>query len=214
MGVTFTAEAIVSVSINHNDQIALYESSNFTLTVSSPFAIGNSFDSTATELVVKTPAEFTLGNATTCAATAGTCTLSNGSFTVSPVGRSLAGFTVVLKNVVIPFISVASTSFGINFQYNGKDIAVVSSGVVVQPFCTSPCERCVTTQTVCASCLPSPNTAIYFYSVNSSCLTASECPAGNYPDLSSKLCSACVSPCLRCEDVDNCTACIANRWLF
>ena len=40
---SYTSDAITSVTINNNDQIALYELSNFTLLVTSPFSIHSTF---------------------------------------------------------------------------------------------------------------------------------------------------------------------------
>lgn len=208
---TYTADTIVTFSVNNNDQIALYEYSNITLTVSSPFGIDSSFNSSSTQLVITPPGDFTVDNTTTCAATSGTCTNSGSTFIVQPVGRSLTGFTVLIRNIQLPFFVVASSSFIIQFQYQSKDIASVSSGVTVQPYCTSPCQRCISNRTACASCLPSPNSAIYLFTSNSSCLGS--CPATYYPD-TGNICQSCISPCSECLDSENCTKCITGRWLY
>lgn len=114
---TFTADSIATFSLNNNDQIALYEDSNITLTVSSPFAIGTSFNSSNTQLVITPPGDFTVDNASTCAATSGACTVSGSTFIIQPVGRSLTGFIVVLRNILLPYFAIASSSFTIQFQY-------------------------------------------------------------------------------------------------
>jgi proprotein convertase subtilisin/kexin type 5 len=123
----------------------------------------------------------------------------------------MSSFVVTISNINIGYISVSSTSFTIYYLYNGLTVAQITSGVTVSPYCTSPCQRCVTTKTACATCLPSPNTAIYFYPVNSSCTNA--CPNGYYPD-SSRICNLCVSPCVYCTDTISCTKCVANYWLY
>lgn len=82
---------------------------------------------------------------------------------------------------------------------------------MVKPFCTSPCKACDVNQTKCLSCLPSPNTLIYYNSANFTCLGA--CPDGLYPD-SNKICQNCVSPCSKCTDNSSCTSCVPNTWLY
>lgn len=117
-----------------------------------------------------------------------------------------------MGNILLPYLAVSSTSFAIKYQYNGKDVASVSTGVTVSPFCTSPCQRCTTSKTACASCLPIANTTfIYLFASNSSCLSV--CPATYYPD-TANICRACVSPCAECLDSANCTSCVSGNWLY
>ena len=53
---SYTVDAITTASVNNNNQIALYENSNLTLTLSAPFALHSTFDSALTQLVVALPA--------------------------------------------------------------------------------------------------------------------------------------------------------------
>ena len=66
-----------------------------------------------TQLVVTIPAEFNVGNSTTCAVTSGSCSHSSGVFTISGVGLSLSNYNIILTDILLPFISVSSTSFSI-----------------------------------------------------------------------------------------------------
>jgi hypothetical protein len=81
--------------------------------VSSPFYIDPTFDSAMTKFIVTVPGEFALTANTTCAASIGSCTNNGSVFTIQPVGLGLTSFNVVLGNVVLPYISVSSSSFSL-----------------------------------------------------------------------------------------------------
>lgn len=179
--------------------------------VNTPFAMNNLFLSNLTSLVIIPPPQISIISNSTCQPSSGSCVFSNNSAVITGVGLSLTSFSIVLKNLVLPYFTVSSNSFTVNYLYNNMQVAIVSSGVVILPFCTSPCERCNPSQTICKSCLPSPNTAIYLYNVNNSCLNT--CPNGYYPD-SGNNCKTCNPPCLWCTDSANCTSCISNTFLF
>jgi len=115
-----------------------------------------------------------------------------------------------MVNLLIPFLNPSSTSFNIKYIYNGITVASVSSGVVVLPYCTSPCQRCSTSPTICLSCLPSPNTYIIYFSLNNTCLNG--CPTGYFTN--STICSICVSPCLTCSTISMCNSCVNGTWLY
>ena len=72
--VTYTPAAITTFSLNNNNQIALYENSNITITLSTPFALDSSFTPALAALTVTPPASFGITANTTCASSAGTCT--------------------------------------------------------------------------------------------------------------------------------------------
>jgi hypothetical protein len=207
---TYTPAALTASPVNYNDQIALYEDSNLTLQVSSPFAIDSSFQANQTALTLTLPASFAVSANTTCTPAVGVCVIGNTTLTITAVGLSLSNFTISIGKITLPYFSPSSTSFGIVYSYAGTQVAVVSSGVTVSVFCTSPCERCVSVQTACASCLPSPNTAIYLFTVNSSCLGS--CPDGYYAN--NTLCVTCNAPCLYCLDSVNCSRCTNSTYLY
>lgn len=116
-----------------------------------------------------------------------------------------------MPNVLLNLYNPVSTSFGIVYTYNGFNVSVKTTGIVVGIFCTSPCKRCSTTATTCESCMPAPNTLILHDAVTKTC--ASSCVAGKYPDANNE-CQLCISPCSTCLDALNCTACVPNMWLF
>ena len=115
-----------------------------------------------------------------------------------------------MTNILLPYIATQSGSFSITLYYDNKKVSTVSTGVVIQPYCTSPCKACSGIKTKCLSCLPSPNTLEFYNPTQFSCLTV--CPDGTYPD-ASKICQNCVSPCSTCTDVSVCLSCVANTWL-
>jgi hypothetical protein len=207
---TYSTMAISTFSVNNNDQIALYESSNLTVTLSTPFSMDSSFLANQTSLALTPPTGFSVNSNTTCTASIGTCLVANGSISVSGVGLTVTNLITTIKKITLPYFSPTSSSFTIVYGYAGSQVATVSAGVTVSVFCTSPCERCVSTAAACASCLPSPNTAIYLYTVNSSCLNS--CPNGYYAN--STLCVICSPPCLYCKDAVNCTKCTATTYLY
>lgn len=106
--------------------------------------------------------------------------------------------------------SSSSTSFSIVYSYNGFRVSTKSTGIVVNVYCTPPCQRCSTSQSTCLSCLPSPNTLIYYESSNFTC--GASCISGKYPD-TNKICQPCVSPCATCINETACLSCVANKWL-
>ncbi len=82
---------------------------------------------------------------------------------------------------------------------------------MVKSFCLSPCKACDTINTKCLSCLPSPNTLIYYNPVLFQCLSV--CPDGTYSD-ANKICQNCLFPCANCTSNNTCTSCAVNRWLY
>lgn len=115
-----------------------------------------------------------------------------------------------MTNILLPYIASQSGSFSITFSYNSDKVATISTGVVIQPYCTSPCKACSVTKTKCLSCMPSPNFLIFYNPTSFIC--SSICPDGTYPD-GSNICQTCVSPCLTCTDAINCASCVNNTWL-
>ena len=207
---TYTPTAISPPTVSNNDQIALYESSNITLTISTPFTMDSSFLVNQTSLTLIPPTGFSITSNTSCTASIGSCLVINGSFVVSGVGLSVNNLIVTIEQITLPYFSPTSTSFSITYGYAGSQVATINSGVTVSVYCSSPCERCVSSMTACASCLPSPNTALLLYTINSSCLTT--CPNGYYN--STFLCVICSAPCLDCLDSTNCTKCTATTYLY
>lgn len=122
----------------------------------------------------------------------------------------LTSFSIVMTNILLPYIATQSDSFSITLHYNTKKVATVSTGVVILPFCTSPCKACSVTRTKCLSCLPNPNTLIFYNPTSFLCLNV--CPDGTYPD-ASNICQSCISPCSTCTDAAICLSCVSNNWL-
>lgn len=85
-----------------------------------------------------------------------------------------------MPNVLLNYYNPTSTSFALVYTYNGFNVSVKNSGVVLSRYCTSPCQRCSTSVTTCESCLPAPNTLIYHDSQTKTC--ASACVPGKYAD--------------------------------
>lgn len=208
--IIYTAATLSQCSVSNNDQIALNEASNITLTITTPFSIHSSFLVNGTSLKIVLPAELTLIANSSCNSGLGACAVSNGSAIVSNVGLGLSSATVTLFNIQLASFNVSSSSFSVSFLYSGLNVANLSTGIVVTAYCNSPCQRCVSTKSACATCLPSPNLAIYLYTSNSTCLA--NCPNTFFPNIS--ICSTCVPPCLWCYDSANCTKCMNNTWLM
>lgn len=202
---SYTADAITTFSVASNNQIVLNSASNITITLSAPFDISSTFTVALTSLLFTIPAEFTLIANSSCTSTVGTsCGLiSSTSFQVVAPGVSLIGITVAFLNILLPSLSGSSTSFSMQYLYSSKQIATVSTGVVVSVYCSSPCQQCTTSPIICASCLPAPNILILLYPPTSSCV--SSCPPGYFTN--GTLCSACVPPCLTCTTATLCLTC-------
>jgi hypothetical protein len=111
---------------------------------------------------------------------------------------------------MLPLISVQSPSFTITFYYNGKKVSRVSSGVVIRPYCLTPCKACTGAPNRCVNCMPLPNLLSYFDQVVQTCLN--QCPSRTYPDIN-KVCQNCVPPCYTCDTSLDCASCVADTWL-
>lgn len=209
--ITYTPTTITSFSFASNNQIVLNQASNLSITLSTPFSIDSSFSSTLTKLLFTLPSEFsTLAN-TSCSSTVGTsCTLLNSTtfFIVAP-GLSITSALVSMLNIKLPYLTAPSTSFSIQYVFNSLQVATVSSGVTVSAYCSSPCEQCSTSPSVCLSCLPAPNNYTIYYSANNSCVNV--CPSGNF--VSNGTCVTCVSPCSTCTTATLCLTC-TNSTIF
>lgn len=194
--VSYSPDTIITYSVSSNNQIVLNQASNITITFTTPFTIDSSFTSSLTGLYLGLPVGFTTLPNSTCTSNIGTgCTLSNSSyFSVTSPGLSVSA-SITLSNIKLPYLNGSSSSFDIGYTYNGLLVASVSSGVVVTPYCTSPCEKCSSTPTVCLSCLPTPNIYLYYYSSNNSCF--SSCPSATF--INGSICSDCVYPCKTCS---------------
>ena len=66
------------------------------------------------------------------------------------------------------------------YTYDGYNVSYKDSGITLSAYCTSPCQRCDGTKTACESCLPAPNTLIYYDPDLFAC--GSSCMDGKYPD--------------------------------
>jgi hypothetical protein len=133
---------------------------------------------------------------TTCAVSSGTCTIPlTTKIQIAGPGLGLTTFSIVLTKIMLPLISVQSPSFTFTFYYNGKMVSKVTSGVVIKPFCLSPCKACTILPNRCINCLPLPNLLSYFDQVVQTCLT--QCPTRTYPDVN-KVCQNCIGTCDTC----------------
>ena len=113
-----------------------------------------------------------------------------------------------MTNVTLPYLNPTSTSFSLLYRYNSIPVSEITSGVTVSVYCTAPCKQCGASKTACLSCLPSPNTFIYYVSENSTCLDV--CPTtGYYIDVNNN-CLACLVSCKTCVSSTNCTSCRPN----
>ncbi len=203
---------ITTFLVNNDDKIILYDYSQLTLTLTSPFAIASSFLISKTLLTITLPTGLTSAPNSTCSVSTGTCArISSTVYQIANVGLSMTAYSIVMTNVLLPLINVQSASFSVVYTYNNNNVSVVEAGVVVKPFCTSPCKACDTIPTKCVNCLPSPNTLNYFNQISFNCVIV--CPDGTYPD-ASNICQSCVSPCNKCLDSLNCVSCIASNWLY
>jgi hypothetical protein len=202
---SYTADTITTFSVASNNQIVLNSASNITITLSAPFGISSTFTAALTSLLFIIPAEFTLIANSSCTSTVGTsCSLiSSTSFQVVAPGVSLVSISVTFLNILLPSLSGSSSSFSIQYLYNSKQIATVNTGVVVNPYCSSPCQQCTTSPIICASCLPAPNLLILLYPPTSSCV--SSCPPGYFTN--GTFCSACIAPCANCTTATLCLTC-------
>lgn len=205
---SYTATSLTA-SVASNDQIALNEVSTLTVSVTTPFTLDSSFNLANTHLVLIVPVEFTMSSTSGCSTASGTCTITLPStLTISTIGLGLTNSLVVITKVLLPSFSV-STSFQLSFNYNGNPVAAITSGVTVVPFCTSPCQRCSGTATICSSCLPSPNTLIYLDNSANTCLAG--CVSTMYAN-ALNVCVACVPPCATCTGLSSCITCVSGNW--
>lgn len=148
---------------------------------------------------------------TTCSVLSGTCSIPvSTKVQITGPGLGLTSFTIVLTKIMLPLISVQSGSFSITLFYNGKLVSKVTSGVVIRPYCQSPCKACTGSPILCVNCLPMPNLLSFFDQVVQTCRT--QCPSKTYPD-ANKVCQNCIGPCDTCDNDLDCVSCVSNTWL-
>jgi hypothetical protein len=158
------------------------------------FDLSGTFLSDLTTLIVIVPQEFTLTSSSSCISSVGSCLkLNSTSFQASKIGLSLSNYTITLKSITLPFF-ITSTTFKIVYKYNGYNVSYMNTGIYLLAYCSSPCQRCSTTKTACLSCLPSPNTQIYYDSSTKAC--SIKCSSNKYSN--NYICLDCVSPCSQC----------------
>lgn len=73
----------------------------------------------------------------------------SGLYKVNNVGYSLNNFNITMNNVLLSYYNPSSTSFSVSFKYDGYNVSVKGSGVVVGIYCTDPCQRCSASVTAC-----------------------------------------------------------------
>ena len=61
----------------------------------------------------------------------------------------MTNMIVTMKKVVLPHFDPTSNSFALAYKYDSANVATLNSGIVVTPYCTSPCQRCRGTKTSC-----------------------------------------------------------------
>ena len=196
---SFTPTTLAATT-NNDDQIALSEPSNVTLTITAPFALDSALNPSLTSLKIALPSDILPLSNTSCSSGSLSCSLSGTNFTLLAPGLSISGLAVVLSNVLLNFATGPSSSFALQYTYNSGVVGALSSGVTVSGFCSSPCQRCNITASACLSCLPSPNPLTLHFSPNSSCL--SSCPSGYF--LSASTCEVCSSNCSTCNSSLTC----------
>lgn len=120
---TYSESTLTTVAINHDDNIALGEASNITLTVTNSFSLYSSLDRTLTQLDVTIPAQFTIG--TTCTVTGGgTCSpFSSSVYRITNVGLSLTSLNINLNSVVLDYFNPTSPSFSLVYTYNSYNVS-------------------------------------------------------------------------------------------
>ena len=101
---TYVPSAIIVV-LNHNDQIAVYENSNLTITVTTPHTLQSPFLSSLTQLSIILPSSFTTTTNSSCSPS---CVITNRSITISSIGLKLRSFVVSLGNIVLPLLNPSS----------------------------------------------------------------------------------------------------------
>jgi len=96
--VRYTAALISSVIVSNNDKIALYESSQISITVTTPFSLLSAFTGSLADIVITIPSGFTISGTSTCSSSVGICSVSSASqYSISGVGLSVINFAITLR---------------------------------------------------------------------------------------------------------------------
>ena len=150
----YTKTNFTSASINYDDDIALGEGSNITITLSNSFSLYSSFYPSLTTLLVTIPSGFTISDA--CTATGGgTCSkVTPAMYRVANVGLSLTNFSITMENLIPNYFDNVSDTFKVVYLYDSDNVSVLDSGLTLSVFCDPPCQRCNGSPTNCESCLP------------------------------------------------------------
>ena len=106
---TYSESVLTTVTVNNNDNIALGEASNVTLTVTNSFSLYTSLDVTKTKIVIKIPTGFTAAG--DCVSTQGTCSLVGSQYEVTSAGKTLTNVAITMRGIVLGYFDPASGSF-------------------------------------------------------------------------------------------------------
>lgn len=97
-------------------------------------------------------------------------------------------------------------------MYNNSCVSSCPSGFfqnsTICYACVSPCLTC-TSATLCLSCI------IDYYNNNFTCVNASSCPSGTFPNATAHNCDYCSNNCTTCSMISsNCTSCSSPLFLY
>lgn len=112
----FTASTISTITVTNDKNIVLYQSSQLSLTLSTPFSLDSSFSTALTSFQIIVPAGFTINANSTCQSTSGVCSfISTTQYSIIGVGLTIINFVITMKEVQLPYFAVQSQSFSISY---------------------------------------------------------------------------------------------------
>lgn len=96
------------------------------MVVTSPFALGQGFDVGKTKLEIVLPVGVVAEVNATCVVSVGVCSrVTAERFSIVSVGLAMTTYSVVMNNILLPFINSQSPSFSLIYTYDGKNVSVL-----------------------------------------------------------------------------------------
>lgn len=180
--------AQLSASVNNDNNIVLLSTSKVTVSLTSPFLFTQLTNSSLLSIVIQIPTDLTPISATCIASFASSiCSQSSQTFTITQFGDLSSPLTIKFSASTSYFTS--SSSFTINLYYNSS-LVLTNTQLIIQPYCSIPCQSCTSISNQCLSCLPSPyTTQTVYFSFNTTCINL--CPDTYFLVNATMSCSKC-----------------------
>ena len=144
------------------------------------------------------------GNNKTCVSS-----LADGFVNISGIATACAGDCQACSKTTTNCTACKNNNLQNNLCVTNCSAGTIALSRVCLP-CSPPCATCSINQTNCNSCLNPLTPQLYL--LNSQC--QQNCSPTTYANSSNFQCTPCVSPCVSCSAIADCSSCIPGKFLY